>query len=144
IGSQVRRWWPTGGRVAQLEARMDEFADRVARDGTNAAREGTSARQPSRWCPYLLMRTPETVLHFKRNPLIPLRSKKHSFAANLLTCSKLIQLHRLFALGRQIERLGQHQAVVRLGRGGCLRRQAKRDPVEPGLGFVPHRSPQFA
>src|SRR5262249_10811915 len=46
IGSQVRRWWPTGGRVAQLEARMHEFADQVARDGTNAAREGTSTRWP--------------------------------------------------------------------------------------------------
>src|SRR6476469_9091990 len=40
------------------------------------------------------------------------------------------QFHRLLAPGRQIERLGQHQPVVRLGGGGGRRRHAKRNAVE--------------
>jgi hypothetical protein len=34
----------TSQKLEQLEARMDEIADRVARDRTNAARDGTSSR----------------------------------------------------------------------------------------------------
>ena len=37
------------------------------------------------------------------------------------------QLHRLLELRRQVERLGQHQPVVRLGGGRGLRRQPERD-----------------
>ncbi len=50
----------------------------------------------------------------------------------------------MLALGREVERLGQHQAVVRLG-GGCrLCRQAERDAVEPGIGLLAHRAAQLA
>ena len=48
------------------------------------------------------------------------------------------QLHRLLALGRQIERLGQHQVAVRLFDGRRRRRQAERDAVEPA---TPSRPP---
>jgi hypothetical protein len=61
-----RRWWPplstqscVGSegimracletqKLEQLEARMDEIADRVARDRTNAARERTSTHEAQR------------------------------------------------------------------------------------------------
>jgi hypothetical protein len=35
-------------KLEQLEARMDEIADRVARDRTNAARERTSTHEAQR------------------------------------------------------------------------------------------------
>jgi hypothetical protein len=35
-------------KLEQLEARMDEIADRVARDRTNAARERTSIEEAER------------------------------------------------------------------------------------------------
>jgi hypothetical protein len=33
---------------------------------------------------------------------------------------------------------------MRFGGGGGLRRQAERDAVEPGIGFLAHRAAQFA
>ena len=48
------------------------------------------------------------------------------------------------ALGRKVERLGQHQAVVRLGRGGGWVGRPQRDAVEPRHGLLRHRAAQFA
>src|SRR6266704_4629191 len=45
---------------------------------------------------------------------------------------------------REIERLGQHQPIVRLLRRSVLRRQAHREPVQPLLGFLAHRAAQLA
>ena len=54
------------------------------------------------------------------------------------------QLDRLLALGRQIERLGQHQVAVRFFHRRRRRRQAERDAVEPAHRLVRHRPAQFA
>src|SRR5262245_9025959 len=87
---------------------------------------------------------PVLVLLCAANPLIPLSRLGRGSAAMCLNPIEIIELHRLLASRREIERLGQHQAVVRLGGGGGLRRQPERDTVEPGLRFIPHRSAQLA
>src|SRR5215472_6979957 len=50
----------------------------------------------------------------------------------------------LLALRRQVERLGQHQSIVRFGCGRVLRRQSHRDPIQPLFGLLAHRPAQFA
>src|SRR6266571_455109 len=63
---------------------------------------------------------------------------------------------RLFVLGRdrkrygapqprgKIEGLGEHQPVVRLRRGGVLRREAHREAVQPLFGFLAHGAAQLS
>src|SRR5207237_1911939 len=54
------------------------------------------------------------------------------------------QGNRLLPACREIERLREHQAVVRFGGGGVLGRETERNPIEPLLGLFAHRPAQLA
>src|SRR5439155_20105777 len=67
----------------------------------------------------------------------------HSMSLPLIPCSDR-KRYRALESRRQIERLGQHQAIVGFRRGGVLRRQTHRQAIQPLLRFLPHRAAQLA
>src|SRR5919109_1673418 len=122
--------------------------------------EGSSAAQAGATVPTALAARPARTFRLltlivsstPRNPhfvgLVRARRVSASSAGVKLSRSLLLrierELDRLPEFGRQVERFCQHQAVVRLG-GGCrLGRQAHGDTIEPGLSLFAHRPPQLA